>query len=66
MFGQNTLRSGRRRLSSNQKRGIHIMSKKLVAYFSVSGVTEKVATELAKVENADLFGLFINNCGYIN
>ena len=31
------------------------MSKKLVAYFSVSGVTAKVAKELAKEENADLF-----------
>ncbi len=31
------------------------MSKVLVAYFSVSGVTEKVAKELAKVEGADLF-----------
>ena len=57
MFGQNTLRLGRRRLSFNQKREIHIMSKKLVAYFSVSGVTEKVAKELAKVENADLFAI---------
>ncbi len=33
------------------------MSKKLVAYFSVSGVTEKVAKELGKVENADLFAI---------
>lgn len=31
------------------------MAKVLVAYFSVSGVTEKVAKELAKAENADLF-----------
>ena len=31
------------------------MSKVLVAYFSVSGVTKKVAKELAKVEKADLF-----------
>lgn len=31
------------------------MEKVLVAYFSVSGVTEKVAKELAKAENADLF-----------
>ncbi len=31
------------------------MSKVLVAYFSASGVTEKVAAELAKVEGADLF-----------
>ena len=31
------------------------MSKILVAYFSVSGVTEKVAQELAKAEGADLF-----------
>lgn len=57
MFEQNTLRLNRRRLSFNQKREIHIMSKKLVAYFSVSGVTEKVAKELAKVENADLFAI---------
>ena len=31
------------------------MSKALVSYFSASGVTEKVAEELAKVEGADLF-----------
>ena len=31
------------------------MSKVLVAYFSASGVTKKVAEELAKVEKADLF-----------
>lgn len=31
------------------------MSKVLVVYFSVSGVTKKVAEELAKVEKADLF-----------
>ncbi|MBQ9198060.1 MAG: flavodoxin [Clostridia bacterium] len=31
------------------------MSKKLVAYFSVSGVTAKVAKEIAAVENADCF-----------
>ena len=31
------------------------MSKVLVAYFSASGVTAKVAAELAKAENADLF-----------
>lgn len=31
------------------------MSKVLVAYFSASGVTKKVAEELAKVEQADLF-----------
>ena len=31
------------------------MSKVLVSYFSASGVTEKVAEELAKVEGADLF-----------
>ncbi|MCH5349037.1 MAG: NAD(P)H-dependent oxidoreductase [Oscillospiraceae bacterium] len=31
------------------------MSKVLVAYFSASGVTKKVAEELAKVENADLY-----------
>jgi len=31
------------------------MSKILVAYFSASGVTEKVAKELAKAECADLF-----------
>lgn len=31
------------------------MSKVLVAYFSASGVTKKVAQELAKVEKADLF-----------
>ena len=31
------------------------MSKVLVTYFSVSGVTKKVAEELAKVEQADLF-----------
>ena len=31
------------------------MSKILVAYFSASGVTEKVAKELAKAEGADLF-----------
>ena len=31
------------------------MSKKLVAYFSVSGVTAKVAREIAAVEGADCF-----------
>ena len=31
------------------------MSKVLVAYFSASGVTAKVAEELAKAEHADLF-----------
>ena len=31
------------------------MSKKLVAYFSASGVTKKLAAELAKLEQADLF-----------
>ena len=31
------------------------MAKILVAYFSASGVTEKVAKELAKLEGADLF-----------
>lgn len=31
------------------------MSKKLVAYFSVSGVTAKVAREIADVEGADCF-----------
>ena len=31
------------------------MKRKLVAYFSASGVTEKVAKELANVEGADLF-----------
>lgn len=31
------------------------MSKILVAYFSVSGMTEKIAKELAKAEGADLF-----------
>ena len=31
------------------------MSKKLVAYFSASGVTAKVAGELARVEGAELF-----------
>lgn len=31
------------------------MSKKLVAYFSASGVTARVATTLAKAANADLF-----------
>ena len=31
------------------------MSKILVAYFSASGVTEKVAGELSKANNADLF-----------
>ena len=31
------------------------MSKKLVAYFSASGVTKSVAERIAKVANADLF-----------
>lgn len=31
------------------------MSKILVAYFSASGVTKKVAEEIAKAEQADLF-----------
>ena len=31
------------------------MSKKLVAYFSASGVTKRLATNLAEVANADLF-----------
>ena len=33
------------------------MSKALVAFFSVSGVTKKVAEELAKAEGADLFAI---------
>ncbi len=32
-----------------------MMAKILVAYFSATGVTEKVAKELAKTENADLY-----------
>ena len=31
------------------------MKKTLVAYFSASGVTKKIAEKLAKVANADLF-----------
>lgn len=31
------------------------MSKKLVAFFSASGVTKKLANEIAALENADLF-----------
>ncbi|MGN1168071.1 MAG: flavodoxin [Lachnospiraceae bacterium] len=31
------------------------MKKKLVAYFSASGVTKKVAERIAKIANADLF-----------
>ena len=31
------------------------MSKVLVAYFSASGVTARVANELARADNADLF-----------
>lgn len=31
------------------------MSKKLVAYFSASGVTEKVAKDLAEAVGADLY-----------
>lgn len=31
------------------------MSKKMVAYFSASGVTKKLAAELAKLEQGDLF-----------
>lgn len=31
------------------------MSKKLVAYFSASGVTKSVAERLASIANADLF-----------
>lgn len=34
------------------------MAKILVAYFSVSGVTEKAAKELAKAEDADLFRIY--------
>jgi len=33
------------------------MSKKLIAYFSVSGVTAKVAKEIAAVEGADCFAI---------
>jgi flavodoxin len=36
-------------------RGENDMGKKLVAWFSASGVTAKVAQELAAVENADCF-----------
>ena len=32
-----------------------MMAKILIAYFSATGVTEKVAKELAKTENADLY-----------
>ena len=34
------------------------MSKVLVAYFSVSGVTKKVAEEIAQVEEGDLLRSF--------
>ena len=34
------------------------MSKKLVAWFSVSGVTAKVARQIAAVEGADCFEIF--------
>lgn len=33
------------------------MSKKLVAYFSASGVTEKTAKKLAEMEGADIYAI---------
>ena len=41
----------------NQNGGIIIMAKKLVAYFSASGVTAKMAKALAEVPGSDLFGI---------
>ena len=38
-----------------KEKEIIIMSKKLVAYFSASGVTAKAAEKLAKAADADLF-----------
>ena len=39
----------------DKEKEIIIMSKKLVAYFSASGVTAKAAGKLAKAADADLF-----------
>ena len=38
----------------DRKRGSFIMSKKLVAYFSATGITKKVAVKLAENIDADL------------
>lgn len=40
---------------TTKKTEVKIMSKKLVAYFSTSGVTAKTARELAKAAGADLY-----------
>ena len=37
------------------RKGDFVMSKKLVAYFSASGVTKKAAEALAEAAGADLF-----------
>ena len=38
-----------------QRKGLFIMSKKLVAFFSASGTTKKVAQMIAEEVKADLF-----------
>ena len=38
----------------DRKRGNFIMSKKLVAYFSATGITKKVAVKLAEYIDADM------------
>ena len=38
-----------------QRKGLFIMSKKLVAFFSASGTTKKVAEMIAEEAKADLF-----------
>ena len=42
-------------VKNTQRKGLFIMSKKLVAFFSASGTTKKVAQMIAEEAKADLF-----------
>ena len=42
-------------VKNTQRKGFFIMSKKLVAFFSASGTTKKVAEMIAEEAKADLF-----------
>ena len=42
-------------VKNTQRKGLFIMSKKLVAFFSASGTTKKVAEMIAEEVKADLF-----------
>ena len=42
-------------MKNTYRKGLFIMSKKLVAFFSASGTTKKVAQMIAEEVKADLF-----------